>query len=133
MIRGVAMKSNRRWLSGLLALALVCLCAAAVAAAATPMPPVLMIVGTEEKITFDSDGRRLARPAGGDSVAILDIGTDPEAPRIITTLSLMNTIARPPTNVHITPDRPSRSWPIPLVGRRRARPSRRRPITRCTS
>lgn len=41
---------------------------------------------------------------GKDTVSIVDIGTDPLAPRIVANLPLMNSIFGPPTNLAITPD-----------------------------
>jgi DNA-binding beta-propeller fold protein YncE len=41
---------------------------------------------------------------GRDTVSIVDIGTDPLAPRIVASLPLMNSIFGPPVNLAITPD-----------------------------
>ena len=41
---------------------------------------------------------------GRDNVLVVDIGTDPLAPKIIANLPLMNTIFEPPTNLQIAPD-----------------------------
>jgi DNA-binding beta-propeller fold protein YncE len=62
----------------------------------------LMIIGLDDKITFDK-GKQVRRPPGKDSVAIVDISS-PEAPKIVANLPLMNTIIGPPTNLAITPD-----------------------------
>jgi DNA-binding beta-propeller fold protein YncE len=62
----------------------------------------LMIIGLDDKITFDK-GKQVRRPPGKDSVAIVDI-SKPEDPKIVATLPLMNTIIGPPTNLAITPD-----------------------------
>ena len=62
----------------------------------------LMIIGLDDKIAFDK-GKQVRRPPGKDSVAIVDISS-PEAPKIVATLPLMNTIIGPPTNLAITPD-----------------------------
>lgn len=64
----------------------------------------LMIVGNDEKITWDDAGKPVFRPPGKDTVSIVDIGTNPESPRIIANLPLMNSIFGPPTNLAITPD-----------------------------
>ncbi len=64
----------------------------------------LMIVANDEKQAWDADGKAVLSAAGLDSLSIIDIGTDPLAPRIITTLPLPNTIAGPPVNLAITPD-----------------------------
>jgi DNA-binding beta-propeller fold protein YncE len=63
----------------------------------------LMIVGNDEKVVFTDSGMTRAAP-GRDTVSIVDIGTNPEAPRIIVNLPLMNSIFGPPTNLAITPD-----------------------------
>ena len=62
----------------------------------------LMIIGIDDKITFDK-GKQIRRPPGKDSVAIVDISS-PEAPKIVANLPLMNTVIGPPTNLAITPD-----------------------------
>jgi DNA-binding beta-propeller fold protein YncE len=62
----------------------------------------VMIIGLDDKIAFDK-GKQVRRPPGKDSVAIVDISS-PEAPKIVATLPLMNTIIGPPTNLAITPD-----------------------------
>jgi DNA-binding beta-propeller fold protein YncE len=62
----------------------------------------LMIIGIDDKITFDK-GKQIRRPPGKDSVAIVDI-SKPEEPKIVATLPLMNTVIGPPTNLAITPD-----------------------------
>lgn len=64
----------------------------------------LMIVATDEKQSWDSAGKVVLSAPGRDAVLIIDIGTDPLAPRIIASLSLPNTIAGPPVNLAITPD-----------------------------
>ncbi len=64
----------------------------------------LMLVGDDEKITYDDAGKPVFTAPGKDQVLIVDIGTDPLAPKIIATLPLMNTIFGPPVNLQITPD-----------------------------
>jgi DNA-binding beta-propeller fold protein YncE len=63
----------------------------------------LMIVGNDEKVLFMYTGVTRSAP-GRDTVSIIDIGTNPEEPKIITNLQLMNSIYGPPTNLAITPD-----------------------------
>jgi DNA-binding beta-propeller fold protein YncE len=64
----------------------------------------LMVVGNDEKTRFtDTGGFDFSAP-GKDSVSIVDIGTDPLAPRIVANLPLMNSIFGPPVNLAITPD-----------------------------
>ena len=64
----------------------------------------LMIVANDEKQSWDSTGKVMLSAPGRDSLSIIDIGTDPLAPRIIANLPLPNTIAGPPVNLAITPD-----------------------------
>src|SRR5713226_5042591 len=64
----------------------------------------LMIVGLDEKQSWDESGKAVIGPPGRDSVAIIDVGTDPLAPKILVALPLANTIVGPPVNLAITPD-----------------------------
>ncbi len=63
----------------------------------------LMIIGNDEKVTWDDAGKRLLTGPGKDTISIVDIST-PESPRIITNLPLTNSIFGPPVNLAITPD-----------------------------
>ena len=85
------------------------LCAVAVlAACAAPMQkpgkPEFMVVGLDNKATWDGDGKLQMTAPGKDLVAIVDIGTDPANPKVVTTLPLANSIFGPPTNLAITPN-----------------------------
>jgi DNA-binding beta-propeller fold protein YncE len=84
----------------------VSLCAAAVAWTALPAiaNAELMIVGNDQKVTWDDAGKLVTSAPGTDSISIVDIGTDPETPKIIANLPLMNSVFGPPTNLAITPD-----------------------------
>ena len=64
----------------------------------------LMIVGNDEKQSWDDSGKVSLGPMGRDTLSIVDIGSDPLAPRIVASLQLDNTIAGPPVNLAITPD-----------------------------
>jgi DNA-binding beta-propeller fold protein YncE len=64
----------------------------------------LMIVGNDEKVSFDAAGKTVFLPPGKDTVSVIDIGTDPLAPKILANLPLMNSSFGPPTNLAITPD-----------------------------
>ena len=64
----------------------------------------LMIVGNDEKQSWDDSGKVILGPMGRDTLSIVDIGSDPLAPRIVASLQLDNTIAGPPVNLAITPD-----------------------------
>jgi DNA-binding beta-propeller fold protein YncE len=63
----------------------------------------LMIIGNDEKIVFDAEGNRAAAAPGKDTISIVDI-TDREAPKIVVSIPLMNSIFGPPVNLAITPD-----------------------------
>src|SRR5262245_35471504 len=96
------------WARGLALLA--GLAASACAATSTTTPaksaasgPQYMIVGIDEKVTWDEAGRIQLLPPGKDLVTIVDITTR-EAPRIVASLPLMNSVFGPPTNLAITPD-----------------------------
>lgn len=64
----------------------------------------LMLIGLDEKTSWDDAGKVVNGLAGKDQVLVVDIGSDPLAPRIVARLPLMNTIFGPPTNLQITPD-----------------------------
>ena len=56
-----------------------------------------MIVGNDEKPGTDAQGKPIVNPTGKDTVLIVDVAT-PEAPKIVTTLPLENSIVGPPTS-----------------------------------
>jgi DNA-binding beta-propeller fold protein YncE len=85
--------------SGLSATLLLC-CSLAFASCASAQ---LMIVGNDEKVTWDETGKAVFLPPGKDTVSIVDI-SNREAPRIVASLPLMNSVFGPPTNLQITPD-----------------------------
>src|SRR6476659_221315 len=62
----------------------------------------LMIVGNDEKLTIDDAGKSVPREPGHDTLSIIDI-SKPDAPKIVASIPLMNTIAGPPTNLAIHP------------------------------
>jgi DNA-binding beta-propeller fold protein YncE len=72
--------------------------------APAPSQRQLMLVANDEKQAWNDAGVVQLAPQGRDSVQVLDIGTDPLAPRLVGTLALDNTIAGPPTNLAITAD-----------------------------
>jgi DNA-binding beta-propeller fold protein YncE len=61
-----------------------------------------MIVGTDEKVWWDDDGKTVLSPPGKDQVLIVDIA-DPESPKIVASLPLKNSIVGPPVNLDIDP------------------------------
>jgi DNA-binding beta-propeller fold protein YncE len=85
----------------LLAAALLAACAAPSQA---PGKPEFMVVGIDNKATWDADGKLQMTAPGKDLVAIVDIGTDPAHPKVVTTLPLANSVFGPPTNLAITPN-----------------------------
>ena len=70
-----------------------------------PVAAELMIVGNDEKVTWNADegGKQINSAPGKDTVSIIDI-SNREAPRIIVNLPLMNSVFGPPVNLAITPD-----------------------------
>jgi DNA-binding beta-propeller fold protein YncE len=77
--------------------------AAALAALPSAASAELMIVGNDQKVSWDDAGKQVFAAPGEDSISIVDIG-DPENPKIVANLDLMNSIFGPPTNLAITPD-----------------------------
>jgi len=62
-----------------------------------------LVIGLDNKIDIDDAGKQVPRPPGKDAVVIVDI-SHREAPRIVGTLPLMNSLLGPPTNLAVTPD-----------------------------
>jgi|SRR5580704_3776602 DNA-binding beta-propeller fold protein YncE len=88
---------KRYLLSSLGAIAFLTISAAGVVHAAP-----LMIVGNDEKILWDDNGKPVLSPAGKDSVLIVDLA-DPENPKIVANLPLKNSVVGPPVNLDIDP------------------------------
>jgi DNA-binding beta-propeller fold protein YncE len=61
-----------------------------------------MIVGLDEKVLWDDDGKTVLSPPGKDQVLIVDLA-DPENPKIAASLPLENSVVGPPVNVDIDP------------------------------
>ena len=61
-----------------------------------------MIVGNDEKVSWDDQGKLVLSPTGKDSVSIVDLA-DPENPKIVANLPLENSIVGPPVNLAIDP------------------------------
>jgi DNA-binding beta-propeller fold protein YncE len=72
-------------------------------AANTAFAAPYLIVGNDEKIIWDAAGKPVLSPPGKDTVQIVDVAK-PEAPKIVATLQLENSIVGPPTNLAIAPD-----------------------------
>jgi WD40 repeat protein len=61
-----------------------------------------MIVGLDEKILWDDDGKPVLSLPGKDQVLIVDLA-NPESPKIVASLPLENSVVGPPVNVDIDP------------------------------
>ena len=84
-----------------------CCAVATLALLATTAIPAIaapyMIVGNDEKIGTDAQGKPVVNPTGKDTVQIIDLAK-PEAPKIVATLQLENSIVGPPVNLAIAPN-----------------------------
>jgi len=69
----------------------------------TALAAPFMIVGNDEKILWDDQGKPIIAPNGKDNVQIIDMA-NPMKPKIVATLPLENSIVGPPTNLAISPD-----------------------------
>lgn len=76
------------------------LCGSSLASAVLAKP--FMIVGLDEKVAFDDDGKAVLSPAGKDQVVIVDLA-NPEVPKIVASFKLKNSVIGPPVNVDISP------------------------------
>jgi len=61
-----------------------------------------MIVGLDEKVLWDDDGKTVLSMPGKDQVLIVDLA-DPENPKIAASLPLENSVVGPPVNLDIDP------------------------------
>jgi DNA-binding beta-propeller fold protein YncE len=61
-----------------------------------------LIVGNDEKPGWDESGKPITREPGHDTLSVIDI-SKPDMPQITTTISLINSIAGPPTNLAVSP------------------------------
>ena len=61
-----------------------------------------MIVGLDEKLLWDDDGKPILAAPGKDQILIVDVA-DPESPKIVVSLPLKNSVVGPPVNVAIDP------------------------------
>jgi DNA-binding beta-propeller fold protein YncE len=61
-----------------------------------------MIVGCDEKVLWDGDGKPIMSLPGKDTVMIVDLA-NPESPKIVATLPLENSVVGPPVNLDIDP------------------------------
>ena len=84
----------------LMTLKLVAIIGFALAVTAARAAP-FMIVGDDEKVTFDN-GKTIVSPPGKDSVLIVDLA-NPLEPKIVANLPLKNSVVGPPVNLDIDP------------------------------
>lgn len=63
----------------------------------------LMIVGLDEKLLWDDNGKPILAAPGKDQVLIVDLAS-PESPKIVASLPLKNSVVGPPVNVAIDPN-----------------------------
>jgi DNA-binding beta-propeller fold protein YncE len=75
----------------------------ALASSASPVWAQHVIVGLDNKVFWDENGKPLFSAPGKDAVLVLDIKNRMN-PRIVTSLPLMNSVFGPPVNLAITPD-----------------------------
>jgi DNA-binding beta-propeller fold protein YncE len=61
-----------------------------------------MIVGLDEKVSWDDDGKTVLAAPGKDQVLIVDLAS-PESPKVVASLPLKNSIVGPPVNLAIDP------------------------------
>ncbi len=57
-----------------------------------------VIVGIDNKVFWDADGKPVMSPPGKDAVVVLDI-SDRLNPRLVASLPLMNSVFGPPVNL----------------------------------
>jgi DNA-binding beta-propeller fold protein YncE len=62
-----------------------------------------MIVGDDEKVGTDAQGKPMVNPTGNDAILIVDLAK-PEDPKIVVSLPLENSIVGPPVNLDIAPN-----------------------------
>lgn len=76
------------------------LCGSSLLTSALAKP--FMIVGLDDKIVWNDDGKPILSPDGKDQVLIVDLA-NPEKPKIAASLPLKNSVVGPPVNVDIDP------------------------------
>jgi DNA-binding beta-propeller fold protein YncE len=71
-------------------------------AALNPACGQTLIIGNDEKLGWDENGKQVTREPGHDTLSVIDI-SKPDMPQITATIPLMNSIAGPPTNLAVSP------------------------------
>src|SRR3974377_1749997 len=61
-----------------------------------------MIVGNDEKVLYDDQGKSVLSAPGNDSIVIVDLA-NPLEPKIVSKIQRKNSIGGPPTNLAIHP------------------------------
>ena len=65
----------------------------------------LLIVGNDEKMTWNEDGQLIKRPTDkNDNIMIYDLKSNPLSPKLIGKLNLVNSIFGPPSNIAVSSD-----------------------------
>ena len=62
----------------------------------------VLIIGNDEKQGWDENAKPIFREPGKDTLSVIDI-SKPDAPRIASTIPLINSVVGPPTNLAIGP------------------------------
>src|SRR5438034_10519746 len=70
--------------------------------ASTPALTQTLIVGNDEKLGWDENGKQITREPGHDTLSVIDISR-PDMPQITSAISLINSISGPPTNLAVSP------------------------------
>lgn len=83
------MWTRARWASGSLVIA------ALAGAACTSR---VVIIGNDEKVTWDTTGKQVFGPPGADTIKLMDI-SDPLSPQIVGSVLVQNSVTGPPTNI----------------------------------
>src|SRR5439155_8708625 len=68
----------------------------------SPASSQTLVSGNDEKVLWDDSGKQINLPPGKDTISFIDIG-DRENPKILTSISLENSIFGPPTNLAVHP------------------------------
>jgi DNA-binding beta-propeller fold protein YncE len=62
----------------------------------------ILIIGNDEKQGWDENAKPILREPGKDTLTVIDI-SKPDAPRIASSIPLINSVVGPPTNLAISP------------------------------
>jgi len=62
-----------------------------------------LLVGLDEKVIWD-DGKIRFLPPGNDALCVFDVAARPDAPELVATLPLANSLFGPPCNLAVAPD-----------------------------